>query len=191
LSVYIYFLHIFARQSGIMTSPRERIVDQASILFHQQGYNSTGINQIIQEANVAKASFYQHFKSKDDLCVEFLNRRHVYWFDELLNYISRSKKIKTKIIAAFDFIIYMNEKEDFRGCSFLNILSEISKEQGSILTVIQDHKNDLRNFFKQLVGDELLATHVYLLFESAIIESQLFKSNEIVSKSKSIINNLI
>ncbi|WP_394803531.1 TetR/AcrR family transcriptional regulator [Niabella hibiscisoli] len=81
-----------------MSSPRERIVDQASILFHQQGYNSTGINQIIQEANVAKASFYQHFKSKDDLCVEFLNRRHVYWFDELLNYISRSKKLKQRLL---------------------------------------------------------------------------------------------
>lgn len=174
-----------------MSSPRERILEQASILFHQQGYNSTGINQIIQEANVAKASFYQHFKSKDDLCVEFLNRRHVYWFDELLNYTSRSKKLKTKVIAAFDFIIHMNEKEDFRGCSFLNILSEISKEQDNILTVIQAHKNDLKSFFKQLIGDELLATHLYLLFESAIIESQLFRSNEIVNKSKSIINRLI
>ena len=31
--------------------------------------------------------------------------------------------------ASFDFIAYMNTKENFRGCSFLNILSEISKEQ--------------------------------------------------------------
>ena len=54
-----------------MNSPRERILDTATILFHQQGYNSTGINQIISEAKVAKASFYQHFKSKDDLCAAF------------------------------------------------------------------------------------------------------------------------
>lgn len=40
-----------------MNSPRERILDTAAILFHQQGYNSTGINQIISEAKVAKASF--------------------------------------------------------------------------------------------------------------------------------------
>jgi AcrR family transcriptional regulator len=47
-----------------MSSPRERILERASILFHHQGYNSTGINQIISEANVAKASFYQHFQNK-------------------------------------------------------------------------------------------------------------------------------
>lgn len=174
-----------------MSLPKERILEKASVLFHQQGYNSTGINQIISEANVAKASFYQHFKSKDDLCIEFLNRRHQYWFEELSNYTSNSKKLKAKVISAFDFIIHMNEKENFRGCCFLNILSEISKEQENILTVIQAHKNDLRIFFKEVLEDELLATHIYLLFESAIIESQLFKSNEIVNKSKSIINSLI
>lgn len=174
-----------------MSLPKERILETASILFHQQGYNSTGINQIISEANVAKASFYQHFKSKDELCIAFLNWRHQYWFDALSDYTSKSKNKRTKVLSAFDFIISMNEKENFRGCSFLNILSEISKEQDRILTVIQAHKNDLRIFFKQITEDELLATHIYLLFESAIIESQLFKSNEIVENAKSIIKQLI
>ena len=174
-----------------MSAPRERILEKASVLFHQQGYNSTGINQIISEANVAKASFYQHFKSKDDLCIEFLNRRHDYWFSKLIDFTSKSKNQKEKVVSAFDFIMQMNERENFRGCSFLNILSEISKEQESILKVIQSHKNDLRIFFNQLVKDELLATHIYLLFESAIIESQLFKSNEIVNQSKAITTSLI
>nr|WP_288836221.1 TetR/AcrR family transcriptional regulator [uncultured Flavobacterium sp.] len=174
-----------------MSVPRERILEKASVLFHHQGYNSTGINQIISEAKVAKASFYQHFKSKDDLCIEFLNRRHEYWFSMLTNFTSKSKNQKEKIISAFDFIIQMNERENFRGCSFLNILSEISKEQESILRVIQSHKNDLRVFFNQLVKNELLATHIYLLFESSIIESQLFKSNEIVNKSITIVKSII
>jgi hypothetical protein len=73
----------------------------------------------------------------------------------------------------------MNEKENFRGCSFLNIMSEISKEQENILKVIQSHKNDLRVFFSQLIEDELLATHIYLLFESSIIESQLFDQTKL------------
>jgi len=85
----------------------------------------------------------------------------------------------------------MNNKENFRGCSFLNILSELSKNQSAILSVIQSHKNDLRNFFTQILGEGLLATHIYLLFESAIIESQLFRSNELVLKSKEIVNHII
>lgn len=174
-----------------MNSPRERILEVTSDLFHQQGYNSTGINQIIKEAKVAKASFYQHFESKEKLCIEFLNNRHKFWFTELAKFTSRPKNPKDKTLLSFDFIIYMNEKENFRGCSFLNILSEISKEKNEILSIIQSHKEDLRNLFRELTDNELIATHIYLLFESAIIESQLFQSNEIVSQTKSIINNLI
>ncbi|WP_432412490.1 hypothetical protein [Rasiella sp. SM2506] len=85
----------------------------------------------------------------------------------------------------------MNDEENFRGCSFLNILSEISKDQEEILTIIQNHKNDLRNFFREQIQDELLSTHIYLLFESSIIESQVFKSNELIEKSKRITENLI
>ncbi|MFB6456839.1 TetR/AcrR family transcriptional regulator [Chitinophaga sp. Hz27] len=173
-----------------MNAPRERILHTATTLFHQQGFNSTGINQIIAEANVAKASFYQHFKSKDELCVAFLDTRHEYWFAALTAYITTAKNTKKKVLAAFDFIIYMNEKENFRGCSFLNILSEISKDQDQILAVIQAHKQDLRNFFQQMINNKLLAAHIYLLFESSIIESQLFKSNDLVEKSKEILQKL-
>lgn len=170
-----------------MNSPKDRILDIASGLFHRQGYNSTGINQIISEARVAKASFYSHFKSKDELCLAFLNARHDYWFSQLKTYCSTAKDPRERVLTAFDFIVYMNEKEDFRGCSFLNILSELSAEQGSILSVIQAHKNDLRTFFRKELNDASLADHVYLLFESSIVESQLFRSNELVYRSKEII----
>ena len=51
---------------------RKRIIDTASRLFYQQGYTATGINQIIEEADISKASLYQHFKSKEDLLLEYL-----------------------------------------------------------------------------------------------------------------------
>ena len=174
-----------------MDTPRARILNTASLLFHQQGYNSTGINQIISEAKVAKASFYQHFKSKDELCVAFLMSRHEFWFSALSEYTQDCASREEFIIGVFDFIIYMNEKENYRGCSFLNILSELSKDQEAILTVIQSHKNDLREFFENRLGKGLFVTHIYLLFESSIVESQLFRSNELVQKSKEIVNHII
>ena len=171
--------------------PKERILETAFTLFHKQGYNSTGINQIIADSNVAKASFYQHFKSKEDLCVEFLNKRHDYWFGKLTEFTSKNITNKTKILASFDFLIYMNETENFRGCSFLNLLSEIPADNTKVLNVIQNHKNDLREYFKNLIDESNLVDHIYLLFESAIIESQLFKDQWPVIKSKKIITNLI
>ncbi|MBF4467366.1 TetR/AcrR family transcriptional regulator [Flavobacterium sp. LC2016-12] len=172
-------------------SPKERILEKTAVLFHQQGYNATGINQIIEEAKVAKASFYQHFKSKEDLCVAFLEARHTFWFNQLEEFTLGEKETKTRVVASFDFLIFMNKKENFRGCSFLNILSEIASDNIKILSVIQSHKQDLRVYFQNIINDKLLTDHVYLLFESCIVESQLFRSNQLIEQSKKIIKTLI
>ncbi len=174
-----------------MYRPRERILNTASVLFHQQGYNNTGINQIIEDSGVSKASFYQHFKSKDDLCIEFLKRRYDYWVSELVSFTSGAADLKDKLIKSFDFLIYMNKKENFRGCSFLNLLSEVSAEKTKIHDVIRDHKNRLRISFSSEIEDELLAAHIYLLFESSILTSQLYRSNELIEKSKIILRELL
>ncbi|WP_448138466.1 TetR/AcrR family transcriptional regulator [Sphingobacterium siyangense] len=174
-----------------MALPKERILDKALDLFANQGYNSTGINQIISEANVAKASFYQHFKSKEDLCVAFLEARHKYWFDQLYNFTNKKTDLKSKIISSFDFLIHMNSTENFRGCSFLNILAEIPSNNTKILKVIQEHKKDLMEYFSSLVSDENISQHIYLLFESSIMESKMFKSNELIERSKMIVGHLV
>lgn len=171
--------------------PKERILEKTFTLFHKQGYNATGINQIIDESKVAKASFYQHFKSKEDLCVAFLEKRHSFWFDELLKFTANTEDSNAKVLASFDFLIFMNKNENFRGCSFLNILSEIPSDNVKILNVIQSHKNDLRTYFLEILKDELISDHIYLLFESCIIESQMFKSNQLIEQSKKIIQTLI
>ncbi|MFC4687723.1 TetR/AcrR family transcriptional regulator [Epilithonimonas pallida] len=174
-----------------MHPPRERILNTAYTLFHKQGYNNTGINQIIMEANVSKASFYAHFKSKDDLCIEFLNKRFDYWVSELENFTKPASSLREKILSSFDFLMYMNEKENFRGCSFLNLLSEVPEEKLAIHTTIRDQKKKLRDAFDIEIKDEILSAHIYLLFESSIITSQLYRSNELIVKSKTILIDII
>lgn len=169
----------------------DRIIQTASKLFHNQGYNSTGINQIIAEANVAKGSFYYNFKSKEAVCIAYLNARHDYWFEQLKKYIQQHESTHSAILLAFDFLFSMNQKENFRGCSFLNILSEISTDNTSILIVIQNHKTDVRDYLASLLENETIADHIYLLFEGAIIESQLFKNQWPVEKAKKIVQSLI
>jgi len=161
------------------------------VLFHQQGYNSTGINQIIDEAEVSKASFYQHFKSKDDLCIEFLNKRYDYWVSELEKFTSEAETVQEKILKSFDFLIDMNKREDFRGCSFLNILSEIPADKEEIHKVIRHHKNKLRECFNEDIQNDMVSAHVYLLFESSILTSQLYRSDELIEKSKIIVKEIL
>lgn len=170
---------------------RDKILSTATELFQSQGYNSTGINQIIEEASIAKGSFYYNFKSKEELCTTFLSNRHEYWMEKLRHYVKTDKIEQSPILSAFDFLFKMNKKENFRGCSFLNILSEISSENRSILAVIQDHKTGLRNYLTSIIENESLNDHIYLLFEGALIESQLFKNQWPVERAKKIVESLI
>ncbi len=174
-----------------MNPPRERILTTATKLFHTQGYSNTGINQIIAEAHVSKASFYNHFLSKDNLCVEFLHKRFTYWGREYEKFVFESTDLKDRIVKSFDFLIYMNDKENFRGCSFLNLLSDVPVERKEIQSIICYYKQKFRIAFSKGINDEILAAHIYLLFEAAIITSQLYRSNELIDKSKLIVQNLL
>jgi AcrR family transcriptional regulator len=182
----------FCRMKHHPVLPRQRILDTAFRLFHTQGYNATGINQVIAEAEVAKASLYQHFHSKEELAVAYLDMRHDYWFALLAAFTEQQPTPAGKILASFDFLEHMNETEDFRGCSFLNILSEIAPGDKAILGVIQSHKADLRRFFHRLLPENKgTADHIYLLFESAITESRLFREQWPVHHAKNIVSELL
>jgi AcrR family transcriptional regulator len=174
------------------SNPKERIMQTATRLFHQQGYQATGINQVIKEADVARASLYQHYESKEKLCIAYLNRRHDHWFTKLKKFVDRVDDPKKKILAAFDFLHAMNKEENYQGCAFLNILTEIADSDKEILDIIQNHKIDLRKYLGHLItGDKSIKDHVYLLFESAIIESKLFRSQWPVNECKKIVSRLV
>ena len=49
---------------------KDRILDTASRLFYDQGYHVTGINQIIEEAEIARASFSRRWR-----CSGFCDKR--------------------------------------------------------------------------------------------------------------------
>jgi AcrR family transcriptional regulator len=53
-------------------SARDRIVGTAGGLFYREGYRAVGVDRVIAEADVAKATFYRHFPSKDDLIVAWI-----------------------------------------------------------------------------------------------------------------------
>lgn len=53
---------------------RVRILDAAGPLFYRDGFRAVGVDRVIAEAGVAKATFYKHFPSKDDLIVAWIAR---------------------------------------------------------------------------------------------------------------------
>lgn len=112
--------------NAILTgSARERIVTIASDLFYKQGYRATGINEVIKKSGVAKATFYNHFPSKDDLykaCLHGLSDNELVFVDSK---IRQAKTARTRFLAVIESLKPWSLDTNFRGCAFLNTASEI------------------------------------------------------------------
>src|ERR1700738_1909208 len=113
------------RESGV----KDRILETASRLFYEKGSHVTGINQIIEEADIARASLYNHFPSKTDLLLAYLDSTHASWFADLDAYLRPIEGAREKLLAIFDFRIQRQIKLKYKGCHFNKIASEASDDQ--------------------------------------------------------------
>ncbi len=52
---------------------RKRLKDAALQLFRSRGYERTSVEQITKRANLATGSFYQHYRSKQQLLLAFMD----------------------------------------------------------------------------------------------------------------------
>jgi AcrR family transcriptional regulator len=109
---------------------RERIVDSSYELFSRRGIQAVGVDELIEKAGVAKATLYRHFPSKDDLVLEFLERREQVWTHELVEEgaKSRGSTPEEQLLAIFDVFDEWFRLEDFEACTFINVLLEMGPE---------------------------------------------------------------
>ncbi|WP_228453090.1 TetR/AcrR family transcriptional regulator [Chryseobacterium sp. CH1] len=111
---------------------RDRIIRVSSELFYKQGYNSTGINQIIAEADIAIGSLYNHFASKSDLLQAYLIKEEQDWFEGLEKSIAHISDPKEKISAIIDYRKKVQQSSKFAGCHFIKIVSEIGEGNAAV-----------------------------------------------------------
>lgn len=175
-------------------NPKDRIIETASRLFYEQGYNSTGINQIIKEAEVAKASLYQYFPSKDVLLLEYLKVAGQSTSETLNLVVENIEDPKLKVVALFDFIEKYSRQTTFQGCVFLNIASEIPKENKKANALIKKQKDGIRSLFASIlapVGKADLADELYVLFDGALITTKIHDEMWPLTITKKIVEKLL
>ncbi len=178
----------------------DKILDTAERLFYTQGYSSTGINQVIEEADIAKASLYKHFGSKTDLMVAYLERFHRRWFERLQNYIDSVADPKEKLPAIFDQHRERQKVREYGGCPFVKANNEAGMSDPRIIAEIQKAKERFKNYIaelvansghKQLLSNEELAETIYLMTEGGVVAASVFKQDMDLQTAKSIIQKLI
>jgi AcrR family transcriptional regulator len=178
----------------------DKILDTAGRLFYFQGYNNTGINQVIDEADIAKGSLYKHFESKTDLMVAYLERTHKAWFERMKESIDKIEDPKQKLLAIFDHHRERQQVRKFGGCPFIKANTEAGTDDPRIRSEIQAAKERMKNFIGQLVAksehkkqlsDKELTETIFLMTEGGIVIGSVFKRDKDLQTAKKIIEKLI
>ena len=183
------------RETGV----KDRILETASRLFYDQGYNQTGINQIIDEADIARASLYHHFPSKTDLLLAYLDRTHELWFGELEIFMLPIAGARERLLALFDFRVRRQLKLKYKGCHFNKIVAETCEDQ-QVFDRVRAHKDRFRKYIydlvrqtghRQLLDDDTLADTIFLLLEGGIAMGAMYHSPDYTEKARRIVASFL
>ena len=156
----------------------ERILSTASELFYREGVRAVGIQRVIDEAGIAKASLYAHYASKDELVAACLIKRGEAARAAFTARLARTDgDARRRVLALFEAQIETIESPEFRGCPFLNASSEIADASHPAKRVIAAQRTWLHTLMKDLVREagvvspDRVAGTLVVLFDGGLASS--------------------
>lgn len=128
---------------------RRRLLNTATRLFYTEGIRAVGIDRIIAEADIAKATFYNHFPSKEELVVAYIEEQ-----DRLgrAAVAALPKKSPREMIAAImGRISEAVVVGGWRGCPFLNAAAEYPDPASPVRQAIDAHRTWYHDSLRELL----------------------------------------
>ncbi|MFC5060428.1 TetR/AcrR family transcriptional regulator [Saccharothrix xinjiangensis] len=157
-----------------MTEARSRLLATASRLFYAEGLHSVGIDRVVSEASVTRATLYRHFPSKDDLVVAYLGEA-----DRAIR--ARTEATRAEGLPADDVVraVAASIADDirsatFRGCAFLNAAAEYPDPAHPVHRAVVEHREWFQRTAAELLGrtgepaPEAAARHFVMLRDGAM-----------------------
>lgn len=159
---------------------RERILSTAAALFHQRGYCAVGINEIIEKADTAKATFYHHFPTKQALGAAWLKSVHETTEEKRQAILETPGDPIDKVAGYFDSLGRFLVEHDFRGCPYTNTAAVITDSDTALREQVEHHKRSIREFFQRLASEfastsgraQRVGDALFLLYSGATAEAQ-------------------
>ncbi|TDC03603.1 TetR/AcrR family transcriptional regulator [Nonomuraea longispora] len=137
-----------------MSEARSRLLGTATRLFYTEGLHSVGIDRIVAEAKVTRATLYRHFPSKDELVVAYLRGADQALRDRAGEAVARGGPAADVLRAIARAIADDITSPGFRGCAFLNAAAEYPDPEHPVHKAVLAH----REWFLSTVTDLLAQT---------------------------------
>ena len=140
---------------AVRVTGRERVLEAAYELFSRGGVSTTGVDTVIAEAGVAKMTLYRNFGSKEELALAFLELREQRW---TYGWVAREVAQRAgtpaeMLLAIFDVLGEWFGREDFEGCSFINVMIELHSEDSPVGDASRRHLANIRTILAGLAAE--------------------------------------
>jgi len=176
---------------------RDQIVDAARRCFYERGITATGVDTIAAAAGVSKRTLYNHFASKDDLVLAYIEAREHRWRKILEERLEGVADPVERILVYFDAYFDLPYDEDFRGCAFINAAAQIPDADSRALERLRAKKDRVRREIGALVDEaripdpEAVAAALVLLLEGGIALFGVLRDRQGVETAKDAARRLL
>lgn len=117
-----------------------RILDTANILFYEDGIRNVGVDRIIGASSVTKATFYKHYRAKDNLIVEYITARHDNVRRTVNSMVASSATPEVALRKFVEATLAEIDSPGFRGCPFINAAAEFPDANHPVRRVVTAHR---------------------------------------------------
>jgi AcrR family transcriptional regulator len=169
-------------------SPRERIMQIAQELFYRQGFKATGINEVIEKSGVAKATFYSHFHTKDELGLAYITAMKEAGIAYMEKYVGTKKGVVNRFLAVIESLGPWLLETEYRGCPFINIASEVPDPKSPLrkegIAVYEFARDKTRELADELIASDFkkyghldvqeLTDDYLTLFAGAMAQAEIY-----------------
>lgn len=161
----------------------DRILDIAGALFYREGIRAVGIDRIILEADIAKATLYRHFRSKEDLVLAYLQDRHMLVMQGLEEAASLYADPRDQLAEIFERLHQKAANPEFRGCAFGLAVAEHGESE-RIVGIARMHKTAVADLLNRIaraaaiIDADRIGGHLALLYDGALARRAIYGSVE-------------
>lgn len=131
--------------------PKDRLLRTASRLFYAEGIHAVGVDRLVTEAAVTRATFYRHFPSKDDLVGAYLTATAT-TIRDAVEQARHGRSPRAAVRAVMAVLGDPTGDEDYRGCQFLNAAAEYPDPRHPVRAVIDDQRRWLFETLRDLAA---------------------------------------
>jgi AcrR family transcriptional regulator len=135
------------------STPRDRVLDTADRLFFSVGVHAVGVDRIIEEANVARATLFRHFRTKDDLVAAYLERRADRARAALAELRAAHTEPGQMLVAIADVVDDYRNQPGFRGCEFINAAAEFSDPEHPAHRLAVEQRRWITDFLAETLAE--------------------------------------